>query len=344
MNGLIELEREVISTGRCTSCGACTTFCPRMKKTRALPNAQTIRGLFRGERTRVNCDKCETCYNVCPASPSLDRRLLKEETIGDTIPLFLAGQITDERLHELSHDGGIATAITEYLLSKGERVAVTVEDRRYPLKTLHTTLRAPGEATRAAGTRYGTTPNTLSLREDPACFIGLGCHITAIRRAESKGLIKPPLLIGLFCMRNINYQNLLKLLGKKGVKREDVREIRIEENHVKIKRRGDPDSDLAVSLEEVRDLFRDECRFCPDFTAELADISIGSTGTPDGWSTIIIRTRRGRELIERLVENGAIRTTDTVNRDAIERLAKLKSQESEKPAAPTSPGREPLSP
>ncbi|PHP45245.1 hypothetical protein B6V01_004965 [Methanosarcinales archaeon ex4572_44] len=325
MNRFTKLQREVISAGRCTSCGACTTFCPRMTRVRSQPNSQTITGLFKGHRTRVSCDECDICYNVCPGSPELDRELLKEQVIGDMRPRILAARINNQKLHKLTHDGGAATAITQQMLSNGQKVAVTVKDKTYPLKTLHTTLRALDEATSAAGTRYGTTPNVLSLHERPDCFIGLGCHTTAIRRAEAEGLIKPPVLIGLFCMRNINYQNLLKILAQVGVNREDATKIRIEENQVKIRTRDDKDN-VTIPLEEVSSLFRDECRFCPDPTAELADISIGSIGTEDKWSTIVIRTKRGADLINKLEENGTITTTDEVDSGAIERLIKLKSQ------------------
>ena len=325
MNRLIELQREVIYAGRCTSCGACTTFCPRMTKVRSLPNSQTIAGLSKGHRTSVSCDECDICYNICPGSPELDKELLKERVIGDRHPRILAARINDKELHELTHDGGVATAITQHILSNSQKIAVTVKDESYPLKTLHTTLGTPDETRSAAGTRYGTTPNVLSLRENPDCFIGLGCHTTAIRRAEAEGLIKPPLLIGLFCMRNINYQNLLKILAQVGVKREDVTGIRIEENQVKIRTRDDND-DVAVPLDDVRDLFRDACKLCPDFTAELTDISIGSIGTQHKWSTIIIRTKRGADLITKLEENGTITTTEAVDVGEIERLIKLKSQ------------------
>ena len=35
-----------------------------------------------------------------------------------------------------------------------------------------------------------------------------------------------------------------------------------------------------------------------DFTSELSDISVGSVGSEEGWSTIIVRTDKGLELLK----------------------------------------------
>jgi coenzyme F420 hydrogenase subunit beta len=40
------------------------------------------------------------------------------------------------------------------------------------------------------------------------------------------------------------------------------------------------------------------CKYCIDYTAELADISVGAIGSPDGWNTVIVRTEVGERLFE----------------------------------------------
>jgi coenzyme F420 hydrogenase subunit beta len=290
-----------------------------MKKTRCQPNTHLITGLFpQQRRSPAKCDDCDICYGVCPAAPDFDRNTLQRD--GEVV--FLAGSIKDGKLRKLCHDGGVATAITQYLLSKDNRVAVTVEDESYPLKTLHTVITGKDEAVKAAGTKYGATPNVLALREGVDAVIGLGCHITAIRRAEAKGLISAPLLIGLFCMQNINYQSLLSIFEKVGVRRVDVQNMRIEENVVKIRTTGGV---VDLPLEDVKSLFRSECRFCSDFTAEFADISIGSLGAPSKWSTLAIRSQRGAEIIRAVETQGFIETTKEVDTEQIKKLIELKA-------------------
>ena len=38
------------------------------------------------------------------------------------------------------------------------------------------------------------------------------------------------------------------------------------------------------------------CGPCFDFASELADISVGSVGSSDGWSTVLTRTDAGEKL------------------------------------------------
>ena len=45
---------------------------------------------------------------------------------------------------------------------------------------------------------------------------------------------------------------------------------------------------------------------CPDFAAEHADISTGGIGKYNDWTLTIIRTDLGREVITKMIEDGAI--------------------------------------
>ena len=44
-----------------------------------------------------------------------------------------------------------------------------------------------------------------------------------------------------------------------------------------------------------------------DFTSEQSDISVGSVGSPDGWSTIILRTEKGLKLLKNAEKDGYIK-------------------------------------
>jgi CBS domain-containing protein len=45
---------------------------------------------------------------------------------------------------------------------------------------------------------------------------------------------------------------------------------------------------------------------CTDFTAELADISVGGAYPLEGWSTVIVRTKAGEDFFFRAVEEGIL--------------------------------------
>jgi coenzyme F420 hydrogenase subunit beta len=45
---------------------------------------------------------------------------------------------------------------------------------------------------------------------------------------------------------------------------------------------------------------------CPDFANEFADISAGGLGSPDGYTTVVVRTSLGQELYNGALQDGAI--------------------------------------
>jgi CBS domain-containing protein len=63
-----------------------------------------------------------------------------------------------------------------------------------------------------------------------------------------------------------------------------------------------------VPLSEVKPHILTSCETCADFSAELADISVGSAYPLREWSTVIIRTKAGEEFFYSAVEAGVINT------------------------------------
>ena len=78
----------------------------------------------------------------------------------------------------------------------------------------------------------------------------------------------------------------------------------------------------ACEVGELEKAVRESCVFCTDFTARLADISVGSVGSPDGYSTVILRSKKGEELFGLLKGEGL--ETTSVDRDEIAKLVSLK--------------------
>jgi coenzyme F420 hydrogenase subunit beta len=63
------------------------------------------------------------------------------------------------------------------------------------------------------------------------------------------------------------------------------------------------------------------CDECADFLGHAADISVGSVGSPDGYSSVLIRTGAGLEAFRRVVERLELRELDRPQ--AIEKLDAL---------------------
>jgi coenzyme F420 hydrogenase subunit beta len=50
------------------------------------------------------------------------------------------------------------------------------------------------------------------------------------------------------------------------------------------------------------------CHVCLDYVANLADVSTGSVGSPDGWSTVFTRTKKGETIWGKAIEAGYFET------------------------------------
>jgi coenzyme F420 hydrogenase subunit beta len=61
-----------------------------------------------------------------------------------------------------------------------------------------------------------------------------------------------------------------------------------------------------VRIEETDAYTFKGCGPCFDFTAELADVSVGSVGSPAGWSTVLTRTPAGAGLYASALSVGAL--------------------------------------
>jgi coenzyme F420 hydrogenase subunit beta len=80
-------------------------------------------------------------------------------------------------------------------------------------------------------------------------------------------------------------------------------------------------NDLDAAAEKV-------CRYCGDFTAQLADVSVGSVGSKKGYSTVIVRSKAGEKLIKNLDA-----AKEMVDREEIVRLSKFKRERAKKSLA-----------
>jgi coenzyme F420 hydrogenase subunit beta len=125
-------------------------------------------------------------------------------------------------------------------------------------------------------------------------------------------------VIGLFCMENFEYLKLKQRVDellKVDLDRAERADI-TKGNFIVT----DGGMQVSCKVSELQEAVRRNCSFCTDFTSRLADISVGSVGSPAGYSTVITRSRRGEELF-RLLRDLEETSAD---RGEIERLASWK--------------------
>lgn len=139
-------------------------------------------------------------------------------------------------------------------------------------------------------------------------YVGLPCQIEALKKIEALSLeswVKNvSFLIGLFCRENWAYTCFRALIEDDyGVKFADVKKFNIKKGSI-VAEKGN--GVLEFPLKRSKPFVRIGCKVCLDFTAELADISVGAVGSQDKWSTVIVRTQNGMEFLDGAEREGYI--------------------------------------
>jgi coenzyme F420 hydrogenase subunit beta len=70
---------------------------------------------------------------------------------------------------------------------------------------------------------------------------------------------------------------------------------------------------LDVHIKELESYMSPPCQYCIDYVAELADISVGAVGSPDGWTTVIVRSEMGQKLFDSAVRAKVIESVPIEN-------------------------------
>jgi coenzyme F420 hydrogenase subunit beta len=139
-------------------------------------------------------------------------------------------------------------------------------------------------------------------------LVGMGCQTsaTAVMSARKAGKVarRFNLSIGLLCSKTFDDAIFPELFeARYGLPREQIKKMNIKGVFQIWMRDG---SYHEVPLKEAHGWTREGCKACPDFAAEHADISTGGIGAFNDWTLTIIRTERGREVFDAMVNDGAV--------------------------------------
>jgi coenzyme F420-reducing hydrogenase beta subunit len=346
----IDEPRFKLDDETCILCGLCTRVCEELVGVSAI--SAVNRGVERGVDAPYmdlseDCIGCGSCALVCPTNAIKGMKNIFPTTPEDAREIedgFLKG-LRDQELGVYSdllagkasvpgQDGGMVTSLLLAAIvvpqSKGNVLQAAVADK-------------VDEITAAKGTKYERVSMISRLRDAlregkrRVAVVGTPCQIRAIRKIQSQGYLKDEfpdaeiILLGLFCFESFDHRDLRDRIKEiMDIDLDDANKIQIskgsyvvsigEENH-------------SCSVKELESAVREGCQFCNDFVSKLADISVGSVGSPDGYSTVIVRSETGK----RLVEAAGFARADA-NRDEIAKLSRLKRRKAEKSFAKITDG------
>ncbi len=314
---------ESVRTYDCMRCGACMYVCCNSLSPILIKQAsdkQNIKQLMKLDADY--CAGCGDCNLVCPVridlkSHTLDYPLRDEEArvmeqqflkgkadenIGLFTDMFSAKSSID------GQDGGVASALLVSGMQRGLFDSVIVVKRTDGYWAEAVIAENVDEVMEAKGTKYLRIPLMSKLGELIArgkrkiAIVGMACNVRAARRVQQILLREFPNLelsiIGLFCYECFDYGKLKEETAKLlGVDLDKAEKTQIRKGKYIVQIDG---KESSVSVKELNDAVEKMCLICPDFTAKYSDISVGSVGSDDGYSTVIVRSEVGEKLLEGL--------------------------------------------
>jgi coenzyme F420 hydrogenase subunit beta len=301
-----DLEKAVIDADRCVQCGVCVAACP----------TDSI-GVGEDDLPKLvkMCTGCSLCWDFCPRGGLRHEATWKiagsnrsVEGIGHVHESYTAR--VDPEI-EGAQDGGVVSALLIALLEAGEidGALVARESATEPWKGEAFLATAPEEVRECAGSFYNQTLalahvdfEGYELPPNPRiAVVGTPCEIEGIKAMQarpwtwgSSRVEAITLTIALLCTKSFNYEKLMleEIRDKRGIDLEEVGRVDVMRGKMIVEDKGGQ----TIFEEPIRDFHGAAlkgCDECADFMGHAADISVGSVGSTDGYSSVLIRTEEG---------------------------------------------------
>jgi coenzyme F420 hydrogenase subunit beta len=339
-----ELKREVVDTGLCTGCAACVMACPRdvLGYTDDYFPVQIGEGMAH-DQCVIGDRGCDICTRACPRfrdwESDLDRTLFGRERTADE-PYGIARSIlltrtTDEGVAAVGQDGGLVSTLLIWGLETGRidgALTSKIVAERGPFDAAPALVTDREGVLATAGSRYTYSANPLAMKEaDDAklkqiALVGMSCQASINGTVDAynvnKYKRKIALTLGLLCSKTFTYEGQEQVLADHGIAIADVTKINIKGRYQVWTKDGDYHE---IPLKPFHQYTRPGCKLCPDFAAQHADISCGGIGADDNWTLTLVRTQRGEEWIQGVIDAGLIEArpgeTDEVAMNLLTKLS-----------------------
>ena len=305
-----DLKNLVIDRGFCTQCGTCAAVCSIVKIDSGVPYVEDL----------DDCTGCGHCFTMCPQIN------IGYENIGSLFqkadqteigPIMKIRSVRLNKRPDYAQDGGIVTKLVEELFSKGVIDAAVLTKRDSFWHPITEIVTEDNTVVDFAGSKYTTSTPIPSLIEatklyDKVLFVGLPCHLRAVRKLQlqngeifnSKSLHG---VVGLFCMESFLYNRIFGNPGVLGLPSE-IQAMQIKKGKLEYRKNDGSTSEMDLEDLSLNLAINNYCKICQDFTASLADVSVGSVGSKSLYSTVIIRNSTGERLfnvLDEIIEESA---------------------------------------
>jgi len=337
----------------CILCGLCARVCEEKVGVSAINFAN--RGVEREVTAPYHtisddCVGCGACAIVCPTDSKkvrINTYPMLEEDIKEAEEQFLNGtrdellgvhtEIFAAKSSIDGQDGGMATALLLSGFEKGLFDAAIVVKRTVGYKAEAIIAETADEILNARGTKYSRVKMMSKVGElvekgkKKIAIVGTPCEVRTGRKIQQQLLSKYPdlevTIVGLFCFEAFDYDKLKEETKRLlGVDLDKAEKTQIQKGKFIVQIGG---KEYSAKVKEFHNAIQGGCAYCNDFVARLSDVSVGSVGSNDGYSTVIVRSDRGKKLLE---------NTDfvkgDVNKEDVIKLAAFKKKRADKKFSP----------
>jgi coenzyme F420 hydrogenase subunit beta len=312
------LKKYVLDEGLCTGCGACVGLCPYQ--------------VIYHDRT-VQLHQCDLengkCYAFCPRTATdlatLRELLFEQDDLTPEIGAvkgYYFSQAVDPELRKIAQHGATVTALMELALAEGliDSAIVSCRDQEF---TQNGAIVNDRDAIRKnAGSKFTVSPTVAAFNqlvtEDKGNIgvVATPCQALALAKMklvkeDTARISQLKLVVGLYCGWTLSAEKYTKLLLEKNISLESITgmDIPAGKNILELFTNNGAKS---IPFDEVQDCIREACLYCLDSTAEYADISVGSARFAGNWEEVrqwnqlIVRTEKGRKLVDLAVKRGVL--------------------------------------
>jgi coenzyme F420 hydrogenase subunit beta len=329
------LKKNVLNEGLCTGCGACVGLCPYQ----VIYHDRTVQ--------LHNCDLEDgRCFAYCPrtlADLSAMRELLFEAAditpeIG-AVKGYYFSRAVDPELRASAQHGGTVTALMKLALGEGLIDSAIISSRGQEFEQTGAIVANSDTLRKNAKSKFTVSPTVGAFNqlvtEDRGKIgvVATPCQALALAKMKLKPwkedaarINQLKLVVGLYCGWTLSMEKYAKMLLEKNIRIESITTMEYPpgKNVLEIYTNNGME---AIPFDEVRACMREACKYCVDSTAEFADVSVGSARFAGEWEEVrkwnqlIVRTAKGKELVELAVKRGVLEIREA----SIENLNELKN-------------------
>ena len=320
-----DLEKAVIDADRCVQCGVCVAACP----------TDSI-GIGEDDLPELvkMCTGCSLCWDFCPRGGLQYESTWKITGGSNGRGIEGMGRVEESYTARVRHridgvqDGGFVSALLVSLLEAGEidgaLLARESATERWKGEAFLATT--PQEVRACAGSFYNQTLalghvdfEDYDLPPNPRiAVVGTPCEIEGIKAMQarpwtwgSSKIEAITLTIALLCTKSFNYEKLMleEIRDKRNVDLGNVGRVDVIRGKMVVQ-----DLEGVTIFEEpIRDFHGAAlkgCDECADFMGHAADISVGSVGSADGYSSVLLRSEEGLAAFDSVRERLELRPLD----------------------------------